>query len=104
MIDLKKLQKSIYQNKLEKGFNTTNIHKEFCLLLGEVAEAYKAWEKKLPDTGEELADVAIYLLGIAEILHINLEEEVVKKVAKNKKREYKKMNGVLSRIKEADES
>ena len=29
---LKELQKKIYQNKVNKGFNTTDIPKEFCLL------------------------------------------------------------------------
>ena len=29
MVDLKKLQKEIYQNKVNKGFNATDINKEF---------------------------------------------------------------------------
>lgn len=70
------IQKEIYQNKVNKGFNITDINKEFCLIYGEVAEAYEAWRKKLESAGEELADVAIYLLGLSEILHINLEDNV----------------------------
>ena len=100
MVDLEKLQKEIYQNKVNKGFNVTDINKEFCLLYGEASEAYEAWRKKKTDLGEELADVAIYLLGISEILEINLEEEIIKKVSKNSKREYKIINGVNTRIKE----
>lgn len=46
MIDLRKLQKDVYQNKLDKGFNVTDINKKFCLTYGEVAEAYKAWRKE----------------------------------------------------------
>lgn len=46
MIDLKQLQKDIYKNKLNKGFNVTDINKEFCLTYGEMAEAYEAWRKK----------------------------------------------------------
>jgi len=99
MIDLKKLQKEIYQNKLDKGFDTTDIHKQFSFIHGEVAEANLAYYKKLPDLGEELADVVIYTLGLSEILKIDLEEEILKKVEKNKKREYIKKNGVLKRIK-----
>ena len=34
MTDLKKLQKEIYQNKVNKGFNITDIKKEFCLTYG----------------------------------------------------------------------
>lgn len=82
MIDLLKLQKEIYQNKVNKGFNVTDINKEFCFTYGEVAEAYEAWRKKKDDLGEELADVAIYLLGLSEILGINLEDEIQKKSAK----------------------
>ena len=92
MLDLKKLQKEIYQNKLNKGFNVTDVNKEFCLTYGEVAEAYEAWRKKKDDLGEELADVAIYLLGISEIVGIDLEEEIQRKVYKNAKREMNLFN------------
>ena len=40
------MQKEIFQNKLNKGFNVTDINMEFCLLYGEVAEAYEAWRQK----------------------------------------------------------
>ena len=103
MVDLNKLQKDIYQNKVNKGFNISDINKEFCLTYGEVAEAYEAWRKKKDDLGEELADVAIYLLGLSEILGIDLEEEIQKKVYKNSKREYKVINGVNTRIKEFED-
>ena len=103
MIDLKKTQKEIYQNKVNKGFNVTNIDEEFCLTYGEIAEAYEAWRKKKDDLGEELADVAIYLLGLSEILGIDLEDEIQKKVYKNSKREYKIINGVNTRVKEYEE-
>ena len=102
MVDLKKIQKEIYQNKIDKGFNVTDVNKEFCLTYGEVSEAYEAWRKKKDDLGEELADVAIYLLGLSEILGINLEEEIHKKVYKNSKREYKIIEGVNTRIKECE--
>ena len=100
MIDLQKIQKDVYQNKLDKGFNVTDINKEFCLTYGEVSEAYEAWRKKKDDLGEELADVAIYLLGLSEILKIDLENEILKKVYKNSKREYKIIDGINTRIKE----
>ena len=103
MIDLKATQKEIYDNKVNKGFNVTDINKEFCLAYGEMAEAYEAWRKNKKDLGEELADVAIYLLGISEILNIDLEEEISKKIIKNKHREYKIIDGVNTRIKEYNE-
>jgi NTP pyrophosphatase (non-canonical NTP hydrolase) len=101
MIDLKKLQKLIYKNKVDKGFNTKDVYEEFCLIHEEVSEAFRSYKKKLPDTGEELADIAIYLLGLAEILKLDLEKEIKNKVAKNKKRVYKRINGVNTRIKDA---
>ena len=103
MIDLNELQKEIYINKVDKGFNVTDINKEFCLTYGEISEAYEAWRKKKDDLGEELADVAIYLLGLSEILGIDLEKEICKKVYKNSKRVYEIIDGVNTRVKEFDE-
>ena len=94
MINLKELQKEVYQNKVNKGFNVTDVNMEFCLAYGELGEAYMAWLKKKSDLGEELADVAIYLMGISEILNIDLEKEIINKIDKNSKRIYKKVNGV----------
>lgn len=88
------IQKQIYENKLEKGFNVSNIELEFCLTQGELAEAFDAYHKKLPTVGEELADVAIYLYGLAEILGYDLNQEIEKKVNKNRARVYKLVNGV----------
>ena len=48
--------------------------------------------------GEELADVAIYLLGIAEILHIDLEREIERKMDINRQRQYTKIDGVDTRV------
>ena len=41
-MNIVEIQKRIYQNKIDKGFNVTDINKEFCLLYGEIAEAYEA--------------------------------------------------------------
>ena len=98
MVDMKTLQEKIYQNKVDHGFNIENIEFEFCLAYGEMAEAYQAYLKHKEDLGEELADVAIYLLGIAEILGINLEEEILHKMEKNRKRIYKKVEGTCVKI------
>lgn len=99
-MDLKKLQKEIYQNKVDKGFNTTDVNKEFCLLYGEVGEAYDAYRKGKDDLGEELADIAIYLLGLSEILGKDLEEEIKNKVQINNNRKYKDVNGTKIKIEE----
>lgn len=67
-------------------------------MYGEVAEAYDAWKKKKEDLNEELADIAIYLMGLSEMLGFDLESEIQKKVEKNEKRVYKNVNGVNVRI------
>lgn len=97
-MDLKRIQKEVWQNKINKGFNTTDVNKEFCFLYGEVAEAYEAYRKKKDDLNEELADIAIYLMGLSEMLGFDLEDEILKKVSKNEKRVYRNTNGINTRI------
>lgn len=84
----KQIQERIYQNKINKGFNTTDIPKEFCYLYSEVAEAFEAFRKGESNFGEELADIGIFLLGIAELKNIDLGAEVLKKMDTIEKREY----------------
>lgn len=98
MIDLKYLQKRAYDNKIAKGFNVTDIYMEFCYMQAELSEAFLAYAKKKDDLGEELADVAIYLLGLAEILNLDLEKEILAKIEKNELRQYVTKNGVLERV------
>lgn len=99
MVNLKELQKDVYKNKIDKGFNVIDINKEFCLTYGELAEAYEAWWKNKDDVGEEIADVVIYLLGLSEILNIDLENEILKKIDKNSHREYKIIDDVNTGLK-----
>ena len=94
-MEFRKLQKEVYQNKVNHGFNLTDINMEFCLTYGELGEAYQAWLKKHDNVGEEIADVVIYLMGLSEILGIDLQKEIENKIEINKKRVYKKVNGVL---------
>ncbi len=90
MVDLNELQKRIYENKVKKGFNLTDICKEFCYIYGEVGEAFEAYNKHYDkkELGKEFADIAIYLLGLCEILGFSLEDEILKKVKINEKRVY----------------
>ena len=91
----KELQKRVIDNKKKHDFNLTDMNLEFCLLYGEVGEAYDAWLKEKDDLGLELADVGIYLLGLAEMFGYDLGEEIEKKMAINEKRVYKTLkNGV----------
>ena len=41
-MDFKELQKEVYQNKINKGFNVTDLNMEFCCAYGELGEAYSA--------------------------------------------------------------
>lgn len=100
MTDFKALQKRIYDNKVRQGFNVTDVYMEFCYAHGELSEAFMAYVKKKEDQGEELADVAIYLLGLAEILGYDLEAEILRKVEKNERRKYIQEDGVNIRIEE----
>ena len=96
-MDMREMQKAVYQNKLDKGFNVTNVNLEFCLLYGEVGEAFEAWIKKTGTVGEELADVAIYLMGLSEMLGLDLQAEIQRKMEINRKRKYVMKNGVLQK-------
>ncbi len=99
-MNLKEVQQTIFQNKVDKHWNISSIETELCLMQGEIAEFYEAYRKHLPGIGEELADVAIYLLGVAEILHIDLEKEIERKMSINRNRQYTQIGGVSTRISE----
>ena len=55
-------------------------------------------EGLVKDLGEELADVAIYLLGLAEILDVDLGQEVRRKMDINRRRRYGVVDGVWQRL------
>lgn len=93
MGQIQELQKRAWQNKVAKGFNTTNVDREFNYTYAELSEAYDAYRKSTGKTGEELADSAIFLFGLAEMLGVDLEEEILSKMDTNEKREYEKSNG-----------
>ncbi|MER7467885.1 hypothetical protein [Streptomyces sp. NPDC097981] len=98
-MDIRESQKLAWANKVAKGFNTTDIPLEFGLLTAEVGEAFTAWRKGLPDFGEELADVFLYLAAVAEMNNIDLATEVEQKIHKNHERVYQRNhNGVPIRV------
>jgi NTP pyrophosphatase (non-canonical NTP hydrolase) len=68
---------------------------EFGLLNAEIGEAFTAWRKDLPDYGEELADIFLYLVAVAEMTGIDLADAVTNKMAINAARTYRtNHNGV----------
>jgi NTP pyrophosphatase (non-canonical NTP hydrolase) len=101
-VEIGAVQRQAWQNKLAKGFNTSDVALEFGLLTAEVSEAFKAWRRRQPDLGEELADVLIYVTCLAEMTGIDLGAEVARKLTANAAREYRRdAHGVLWRVAEA---
>ncbi|MFB7599816.1 MazG nucleotide pyrophosphohydrolase domain-containing protein [Streptomyces sp. NPDC056160] len=97
-MDIAEAQKLAWKNKLDKGFNITDIALEYGLAAAEVGEAFTAWRKGLPDQDEELADVFLYLTAIAEMQGLDLDAAVRRKIEKNARREYTPgTNGTLVR-------
>lgn len=90
MINLKELQKEVIRNKKEKGFNMSDTALEFCRAHEELSEAFSKYNKGENGVAEEFADVMIFILGMCETMGFDLEKELVEKIEKNKKRQYKK--------------
>ena len=88
------IQEGIYQNKLDKGFDL-NIYRQFCYAYSEMTEAMEACDRNKDDLAHELADVAIYMFGIAAIKKVNLGEAILEKIEKNVSRVYKDQDGVM---------
>lgn len=93
MSDISNYQKRAWANKEKHSFNLTNVNLEFNYLYGEVSEAFDAWYKNKDDLGSELADIAIYLFGLSEMLGFDLDNEIQKKMTINERRVYKTIDG-----------
>ena len=90
MVDLKALQKAVYDNKVAHGWNVTDMCREFCQMESEVSEAFQAYfNEPRENFAEELADVVIYALGMAEIAGVDLERALLQKIEKNRRRRYR---------------
>jgi NTP pyrophosphatase (non-canonical NTP hydrolase) len=64
----------LWANKLAKGFNTTDVPLEFCLLTAEVGEAIDAWRRDPDSLPGELADVFLFLVSVARMVGVDLEQ------------------------------
>lgn len=95
-MQLREIQKLAWENKVAKGFNTTDLPLEFALAHAELSEAFEASRKDPDHLGEELADTLLFLVAIAEMRGIDLDAAVDAKLAKNAARTYQRgENGVL---------
>ena len=92
-MDFATAQAAAWENKLAKGFNTTNVDQEFALTFTEVGEAYDAWRRSPETLAGELADALIFLTGIASMTGVDLDQAVQEKLAKNAARTYRRNAG-----------
>lgn len=89
----------IHANKLRHGWKVTtsedweNQHEIpaiLMLIVSELAEALEAFRKgDRPNFDEELADVAIRLIGLTHGMGIDLKATILAKVEKNRHREHR---------------
>ena len=100
-LTLREIQKRIWDNKVKKGFNTTDIGKDLLYLAEELGEAVKSFRKENKDElAEEVVDLIIYSLGLMEMLGKDGYEEIIKKCEKNEKREYQGEKGAFKQLRE----
>ena len=75
-MDIRSAQKIAWENMRAEGFDTTDVSSQFCLLSSEVAQALDASYRGHPQVSEELADIAMFLLGLAEMVGTDLQEAI----------------------------
>ena len=98
-MDLKALTAEMKQFVRSKGWfeaeskrpqTPKNLAISLALEAGEILEHFQ-WQEEIKDKNElasELADVGLYLLELADVAEIDLEEAMLKKLAFNQSREW----------------
>ena len=93
-MDIKALTQEMHQFVRSQGWyeegsprpqSLRNLAISLTLEAGEVLEHFQ-WNENQPDAedlGEELADVALYLLQIASVADIDLEQAILRKLDRN---------------------
>lgn len=79
-----------YEPESPRQQNLRNLAISLSLEAGEVLEHFQ-WSEELKDPQEfadELADVALYLLQLASIADIDLEQAILHKLERNYKRKW----------------
>jgi NTP pyrophosphatase (non-canonical NTP hydrolase) len=87
-LTLREIQGRAWQNKLRKGFGTSDVPREFALAFTELGEAFDAWRRTPESLPGELADALIYLACIAQMTGVDLDRAVANKLAENDQRTY----------------
>lgn len=91
-MQIRDAQKLAWENKLAKGFNTTDVPLEFALTCAETGEAFAAWRDNEADLGGELADTAIFIASLAEMTGHDLDTEVTGHLAAGAQRLYSQIS------------
>jgi NTP pyrophosphatase (non-canonical NTP hydrolase) len=96
MIDLARLQREVYRNKVARNFNVTDVGKEIVLMveeLGELAHAYKNSDKQPAPTishkdemVDAIGDLMVYCLGLCEMLQVDAGEVLTTIIERNRTR------------------
>lgn len=82
--------KGWYESSTKRPQNPKNIAVSLSIEIGEILE-HVQWvdePKDIEAFGQELADVALYLLQLAKVTNIDLEHEIIKKLELNHGREW----------------
>lgn len=88
-MDLKELQKEIFENKKRRGFNVSDVGKEVVLMveeLGELARAVKNQDREAMT--DAVGDLMVYCLGLCEILGIDSQKVIERIVENNRTRKH----------------
>jgi NTP pyrophosphatase (non-canonical NTP hydrolase) len=96
--DIRAVQRAVMDNKRRQRLNAVDVPLELCLLQAELAAFFQAWHaRRGPATAEELADLAIHVLGLAGICGIDLQSAVAGKLALDAGCHGDRVNGVPAR-------
>jgi len=86
--------KGWYEKDSKRPQTPRNLAVSLSIEAAEILEHFQFGDeiKNKDELGSELADVTLYLLQLASVSGIDLEEAVLKKIEVNKKREWDKEN------------
>lgn len=90
MTGLREVQDQAWLNKIAQGFNTIDVHADIDRTRAELDEFQRAVDHgdSLDDQVEELADVVIFVAGLAQMIGADLQLAVAKKLQVNAGRRY----------------
>ena len=96
MIDLNGLTKQLGDYRRKNCLPQGNYEYSFLRAVGETIEAYEAHRRgDNINLGEELADAIIFILDVADQKDIDIEQALLKKFERIKRRHYVKHNGYI---------